>query len=104
MKQITSYRHRVEHDAQHVCTTRTCPPIGGYYVSAVDAGRVFLMAGPYRWHSDALRDVQKALKIANDHDGRAWFMSWGTVRVKAGILKPGKLNELFLMPIPILDY
>lgn len=75
-------------------TPDTAP--GPYYVSAVDAGRTFLMAGPYDFHGSALADVDRALRIANERDGRAWFMSWGTVRVE-GCEQRGRLNELGLM-------
>ena len=77
----------------HICNEQTCPAIGGYYVSCTDAGQVWLMAGPYQTHSEALADQDKALKIADSIDGRAWFMAWGTCRIKDGELKPGKLNQ-----------
>ena len=82
---------------EHICTTETCPETGGYYVSAIDAGRTFLMAGPYQTHAAALADVNKALRIADKHDGRAWFMSWGTVQKIDGDLKPGSLNKYGLL-------
>ena len=69
---------------------------GPYYVSAIDAGRTFLMAGPYELHGAALADVDRTLRIAYDHDVRAWFMAWGTVRVE-GCQRQGRLNELGLM-------
>lgn len=71
--------------------------LGPYYVSAIDAaGRTFLMAGPYELHGAALADVDRALNIAYEHDGRAWFMAWGTVRVEGHECR-GRLNELGLM-------
>ena len=75
-------------------TPDTAP--GPYYVSAVDAGRTFLMAGPYELHGAALCDVDRAFRIANEHDGRAWFMAWGTVRIE-DCERRGRLNELGLM-------
>lgn len=69
---------------------------GPYYVSAIDAGRTFLMAGPYELHGAALADVDRALRIAYEHNVRAWFMAWGTVRVE-GCQRQGRLNELGLM-------
>jgi hypothetical protein len=69
---------------------------GPYYVSAIDAGHTFLMAGPYELHGAALADVDRALHIACERDGRAWFMAWGTVRIE-GSECVGKLNELGLM-------
>jgi hypothetical protein len=58
-----------------------------------DNGNVFLMAGPYRTHGQALADENKACKIASDIDGRAWFMRWGTSRVREGELRAGVLNK-----------
>ncbi len=84
-------------DIGHKCTEKTCPPTGGYYVSAIDAGTTYLMAGPYNTHEAALADVDKALRIADDIDGRAWFMGWGTIRMRNDYRIPGKLNELNLM-------
>ena len=91
----------MERTCERGCTTESCPPNGAYYVSAVDAGHVFLMAGPYQTHADALADVDKALEIADSKDGRSWFMGWGTVNVaeryKGKLFPLGKLNELGLM-------
>jgi len=79
---------------EHVCTPEDCPPVGGYYVSCVDDnGNVFLMAGPYKSHGAALADERKATMAASDVDGRAWFYSWGTSRVRDGEFKPGVLNK-----------
>lgn len=50
------------------------------------------MAGPYESHADALADVDRALSIAGEHDGRAYFAAWGTVRAP-GRTEPGKLNR-----------
>jgi hypothetical protein len=77
----------------HICTLESCPVDGSYYVSCVDSnGHLFLMAGPYQNHAEALANQNKALMIADNIDGRAWFMKWGTVRVKDGTRKPGRLN------------
>jgi hypothetical protein len=80
---------------EHVCTPETCPQ-GRYFVTAIDAGATHYMAGPYPEHAAALADVDKALKIADKHDGRAWFMSWGTVRMVDDNYRPdlvGTLNQ-----------
>lgn len=69
---------------------------GPYYVSAIDGGRLHLMAGPYELHADALADVDRALAIAGEYDGRAYFAAWGTVRAP-GQDEPGKLNRLNLI-------
>lgn len=69
---------------------------GPYYVSAIDAGRTFLMAGPFDTHQDALENVENARLIADGLDPRAWFMAWGTVRIE-GSTKLGRLTELNLI-------
>jgi hypothetical protein len=71
--------------------------IGGYYVSCIDAGELYLMAGPYPTERLARDDKDKALEIAHKIDGRAWFMAWGTIRRKDRYRKPGRLNQLGLM-------
>lgn len=81
---------------EHTCTADTCP-VGTYYVTAIDHDRVFYMAGPYNTHAEAMADVDKALAIADKHDGRAWFMSWGTCRRKDGYREPGTLNKYGLI-------
>jgi hypothetical protein len=85
-------------DAPHVCTPETCPETGGYYVSAVDGHDWWKMAGPYRTHGEALTNVDKVMKLADKHDrsGRAWFMSWGTIRAE-GSETPGNLNRAGLL-------
>jgi len=89
-------------DGAHTCTAETCPESGGYYVSAVDGPNWWKMAGPYPNHAAALADVNLARDLANKHDrsGRAWFMSWGTVRVENGT-EPGNLNRAGLMPCKV---
>jgi hypothetical protein len=69
---------------------------GPYYVSATDAGKFHLMAGPYNQHADALADVDRARNIACKHDGRAHFMAWGTVRME-GCDRVGTLNKFNLI-------
>ena len=83
------------------CTPESCPANGAYYVSCTDADKLWLMAGPYQTHAEALAQVDKALHIADSKDGRAWFMGWGTVNVaekyKGKLLPLGRLNELGLL-------
>lgn len=67
-------------DLPHTCTPESCPPGDSYFISAVDGNHHFYMAGPYQTHAEALANVNRALEIARKHDGRAWFMSWGTCR------------------------
>ncbi len=75
-------------------TPDTAP--GPYFVSAIDHGKTYLMAGPYPTHAEALANVDKALNLAYAHDARAWFMAWGTVRIE-GSRRTGRLTELGLM-------
>ncbi len=81
----------------HVCIPESCPEPGKYFVSAADAGKVWLMAGPYLTHKEALSKVDAALKIADKHDGRAWFMSWGTVRMPDDTSEIGRLQKAGLL-------
>lgn len=81
----------------HVCTPETCPAPGRYYVTCVDGPDYWKMSGPYASHEAALADVDRAMTIANDHDGRAWFMSWGTARCGDDCQDVGNLNRLGLM-------
>jgi hypothetical protein len=88
-----------EHASVHVCTSENCPSPGSYYVTCVDGPRYWNMSGPYSTHAAALADVDKALKIANEHDGRAWFMSWGTTRMADELKEPGMLQKHKLLEI-----
>jgi hypothetical protein len=83
-------------DIDHRCTEECCPR-GTYYVSAVDGPSWWRMAGPYNTHQEALADVERARSIAVKHDGRAWFMGWGTIRDREGKREPGNLNRAGLM-------
>lgn len=86
---------KVEHitDAAHICTPETCPQSGNYYVTAIDGREWWAMAGPYKTHAEALALVDRALTIADKHDGRAWFMAWGTARLPEDYTTPGILNK-----------
>jgi hypothetical protein len=83
------------------CTPESCPPTGGYYVSAIDGPHYYLMAGPYQTHGEALADVDKVHSICIDKDstGKAHWMGWGTCHRKDDYRKPGKLNQLGLFPV-----
>lgn len=93
-------------NANHVCTEETCPR-GTYYVTAVDGPSWWRMAGPYDTHQEALADVERCLQVANKHDGRAWFMSWGTIRDKTENRAPGNLNKAGVLQFAnaeVVDY
>lgn len=68
------------------------PRPGHYYVCAVDAGRVALVAGPFRYHRQARRFYRKAKDAALHADLWALFYRWGTCRTEHG-RKAGVLNE-----------
>ena len=51
------------------------------------------MAGPYPTHKKALEMVNLSLTIADRHDGRAWWMGWGTCRKLDGHNEPGRLDK-----------
>jgi hypothetical protein len=82
---------------EHVCTPETCPEPGIYYVTAKDGPQWWKMAGPYPTHEAALADVDRALRIASDNAPKAWFMNWGTARMKDGTTEPGNLNKAGLI-------
>jgi hypothetical protein len=89
----------MKQEQEHVCTAVECPDIQRYYVSARNAGQTWLMAGPYMTHKEALARVNQTRDIADKHDGRAWFMAWGTVRMPWEYSKPGTLNKLGLIDV-----
>jgi hypothetical protein len=68
---------------------------GDYFVSAIDGGQYFLMAGPYPKHSEAAANVDKVKQIAIDQDGtgKAAFMAWGTCRKDPNSGRVGSLNR-----------
>ncbi len=83
----------------HICNPTDCPEPGSYYVTCVDGPLFWKMSGPYPTHKAALADVDRVLKIANRHDGRAWFMRWGTTRMANNIVELGNLQKAGLLPI-----
>lgn len=89
----------IEECTSHVCTPLSCPEPGSYYVTCIDGAFFWKMSGPYSSHKQALNDVEKACKIASDHQGRAWFMSWGTARMADNITEPGNLQKAGLLVI-----
>ncbi len=52
----------------------------GYYVSVIDGPRKALVEGPFATHAEALARVDAARDECTDP--RAWFMAWGTARVR----------------------
>ena len=66
--------------------TVTSPEHKHFYVSAIDGPRKHLVAGPYASHDEAKGRVEDVRKHADERDGRAHFMAWGT----AGSAEPIK--------------
>lgn len=93
------------HGTNHVCNRYECPPDGGYYVSAIDGNKYWLMSGPYLTHGQALQDVRKVRELCEKHDSKAVWMAWGTCRVKdRAEWKPGVLQARGLMQMSQTDY
>lgn len=82
-------------DAEHICTADSCPDGARYFVTCVDAGSLWYMAGPYGTHREALAAVEPALKIGVANDGRAHFYAWGTVRSER--IAPGSITAAGLL-------
>ena len=73
---------------------------GNYYVTAIDAGKTYPMAGPFvNDHAGALAAVHRIREAACNIDGRACFMAWGTVRTPDTYTKPGRLNAVLGMEV-----
>ena len=62
-----------------------------YYVSAIDAGRVAIIAGPFKTHQEAKDQVNAARRTADAIDPRAHFYAFGTCKMQNGHTE-GKLN------------
>jgi len=75
--------------------------LGHYYVSAIDAGKYYLMSGPYELHQTALNDVKKVRQICDEIHPKSIWMAFGTCRVEINN-KPGKLQELGLFDIGLM--
>lgn len=54
-----------------------------YYVSVMDGGRKGFLLGPYSSHEEALANVERGCKLANEADDRAWFYAYGTCSAPA---------------------
>lgn len=57
---------------------------GDFYVTVRDAGRTGFLLGPYDDYRDALANVKRGSKLAEDADCRAVFYAYGTSRLPAG--------------------
>ena len=64
-----------------------------YYADCVDAGKVALLAGPFRTHQEALDILDRATDLAMDYgDPKAVFYAYGTCKMPNG-KRLGLLNE-----------
>lgn len=69
----------------------------GFYVSAMDGSKPFLMFGPLDTKADADDRVDAIRFKASDLDasGRAWFMAWGVTKVTTPNALPlGRINKM----------
>lgn len=68
---------------------------GPYYITCLSdcRTRFALVSGPYATHSEALELVHKARRIAEDHDSRAVWSSFGTVRMTTETAAQGVLQR-----------
>ena len=69
------------------------PRPGAYYVSATDAGRYILLAGPFPTHAAALAKVDAARDIAHELDRKAIWYGYGTCRMDAPSTRVGMFND-----------
>lgn len=66
-----------------------------FYVSAIEGGMPYIVAGPYPHHQSALDAVGIASEVGESQTPRAAFMSWGTCSSMARI-RAGTTPELLL--------
>jgi hypothetical protein len=55
-----------------------------FYVTVRDAGRTGFLLGPYSTHGEALANVKRGTRLAQDANSRAVFYAFGTSRWKTG--------------------
>lgn len=79
---------------KETCTCGARHPYGArFYVSAADAGRTVLLAGPFRTHAEALDALPRTRTRAEELDPRGLFYAYGTVAMSRSYTKPGILNS-----------
>lgn len=83
---------RYEHEDS--CNCKDNPTGTTYYVSVIDGPRFGLLAGPFSTHVEACAWVDRAREEAYRVDPRSWFYAFGTVAMRPGYRKPGRLNDL----------
>lgn len=58
-----------------------------FFVTVIDGPRYGFLLGPYATHEEALDQVDRGRKLANDSNDRAWFYGYGTASAVAGTVK-----------------
>lgn len=79
---------------QETCTCGGRHPKGAkFYVTARDAGRTSLVAGPYDTHAEAIAKLPTAKALAIESEPRAHFYSFGTAAVRGKAVKPSVFGK-----------
>lgn len=103
LKQVTASLNAAEAASRNYWNQDQVPDPrpGNFYVSAMDGGAVFPMAGPFvNDHASALAAVRAVKDEAGSQNGRALFMAWGTTRMAETYSKPGPLNAVVASLLP----
>lgn len=58
------------------------PRPGAYYTTVVDWPKVAWLSGPFRYHHEALADVQRVKDLALDKFAIAAFCGFGTAHIE----------------------
>jgi hypothetical protein len=75
------------HQTICACESTTCPADGGgFFVTVRDAGRTGFILGPYPTHEEAIANVERGRRMAEQANARAVFYAFGTARVTASRL------------------
>lgn len=79
---------------KETCTCGKRHPFGAkFYVTARDAGRTALVAGPYDTHAEAIAKLPEAKAAAIENEPRAHFYSFGTAAVPRSKAKPSVFGK-----------
>ena len=71
----------------------------GYYVTMIDGPKTAWLLGPFDNHAQALALVEIARNAAIEINGFYHFCAFGTTRLTAAHLPPGKLNSKLMIDI-----
>jgi hypothetical protein len=79
---------------KETCTCGKRHPFGAkFYVTARDAGRTSLVAGPYDTHAEAIAKLPEAKATAIENEPRAHFYSFGTAAVPRSKARPSVFGK-----------